>query len=143
MRATGIVVLLLSVALVVFSFLAIRDADTMAKSLPEISAAFGAHLDGANWRAHWLFTSIFYAVASLGGVAAGAAMFARRRWGLLLLCLILSAALVFDVASWMTGVQKYAFEASDPVELAVLAVLAILSWCAYVRSRYQQARRAV
>lgn len=143
MRATGTVVLLFSVALGVFSFLAIRDAEAMARSLPEISAAFGEQLDGANWKAHWLVTSIFYAVASLVGVAAGAAMLARKRWGLLLLCLVLSGALVFDVASWLSGVQKYAFEASEPVELAVLAVLAILSWSAYVRSRHQQLRRAV
>lgn len=143
MRATGTVVLLVSLALGVFSFLAIRDAESMAKSLPEISAAFGEQLDGANWKAHWLVTSISYAVGSSVGVAAGAAMLARKRWGLLLLCLVLSGALVFDVASWLSGVQKYAFETSEPVELAVLAVLAILSWSAYVRSRHQQLRRAV
>ncbi len=143
MRATGTVVLLLSVALGVFAILAIRDAETMAESLPEISAAFGEHLDGANWKAHWLFTSLFYAAASVVGVAAGAAMLARRRWGLLLLCLVLSAALVCDVATWLSGLQRYAFEASEPVELAVLTVLTILSWSAYARSRYQQVRRAV
>jgi hypothetical protein len=113
LRIIGVLVLLAGAALVAFGIWAFATVGDDAARWASRAAASGVAFDSADWSHHWLSYTTLVATIGVTTTLAGAAMFAKRRWGLLLAS---GAAAFAAVGPWlyqMLGLASYGYEQSD------------------------------
>jgi hypothetical protein len=89
--------------------------------------------DASDWSLHWRVSSVLIIVLGVGSLAAGGAMFRRRRLGFaLLLCVAVTIALVPRLL-YVVGFSRYAFEQPGVLESVVSLAVAVSAFIAYRR----------
>jgi hypothetical protein len=142
LRVLGVVVLVVSLALVVFALFALADAERMALYLPIVAGAFDEHVDGADWRAHWERWSLGNLILACVGLVAGGGLYAKRLWALAVLASLFTLLLGLECLVLVSGYSKYAFELQGPLDLVAPAVSAGLLWLWFLVARARANRHA-
>jgi hypothetical protein len=134
LRIAGIVFLCLGATLVAAGITGAMHGASMASFSAEGAEARNQPFDASTWLAHWRVWG--FAVACAGGAIAtgGAAVALNKRWGLLLLGIVLLiAALAPWVVQWF-GLARYRFERAGLTETLVFLAFAFLAIWGYFLS---------
>jgi hypothetical protein len=132
-RILGIITAIVGGVFLVFSVVGLFNAYHMAQFLSDVGAAYAKPIDPNDWAKHWRISSLSFLPIAVGILAAGVGMVKRRRWSLALLGAVLSVSVVFDVILNASSYPKYAFEQSDPIEIAIMILISISSFIAFYR----------
>jgi hypothetical protein len=134
LRIAGVVFLCLGAILVAVGITGAMHGASMASFSTEVAESRNQPFDASIWLAHWRVWGL--AVACAGGAiaTAGAAVALNKRWGLLLLGIVLLAAAMAPwVVQWL-GVARYRFERASLAEtLAFLAFAFLAIWGYFLR----------
>ena len=134
LRIAGIVFLALGATLVALGLTGAMHGASMASFSTELAQTRNQPFDASTWLAHWRVWSL--AVACAGGViaTAGAAVSLNKRWGLLLLGVVLLVAAIAPwVVQWL-GLVRYRFERAGLTDTMVLLAFALLAiWGYFLR----------
>jgi len=132
LRIAGIAFLCLGAALAAVGITGAMHGASMASFSTEVAESRNQPFDAPTWLAHWRVWGL--AVACAGGAiaAAGAAVALNKRWGLLLLGIILLiAAMAPWVVQWL-GMVRYRFERPGLAETLVFLAFAFLAIWGYL-----------
>ena len=134
LRIAGLVFLCLGAALVALGLTGAMHGASMASFSTELARSRNQPFDASTWLAHWKVWGL--AITCVGGViaTAGAAVALNRRWGLLLLGIVLLLAAIAPwVVQWL-GLVRYTFERAGLADTIVLLAFALLAiWGYFLR----------
>jgi amino acid transporter len=125
-------------------FLAVRgllNTQEHADLLAFLVKGAGGSLDKAEWSFHWRLVGVAILVTDAVGMVAGFGLLARRRWSLVVLALVVFVSLCFDGWLVASGFARYAFEHTEPVEIAISCVVLVASIFGYWRWPQREAPR--
>jgi hypothetical protein len=123
-RITGIIVLILSLALAIFSAYAFVNADGMAQMLSLGIKKFNA----IEWRHHWKLISMSHLIIGCLGFLSGIGMIKKRRWGVLTIAVVTTLYLLSHALAMVGGYAIYEFERMNIIEALVFLLLCIYFW---------------
>jgi len=131
LRVAGIVFLCLGAALAASGLRHVTHGASIVTFSSEFAQSRNQPFDAATLLAHWRVWGL--AIACLGGAiaTAGAAVALNKRWGLLLLGIVL---LVGAIAPWVVqglGLVRYPFERAGLADTMVLMAFALLALWGY------------
>jgi hypothetical protein len=129
LRITGIVFVCLGLTLVAVGISGATHGAWMASFSTEVAQSQNPSVDAPTWLAHWRLWGWGVACAGGGVATAGAAVALNKRWGLLLLGIVLFiAAMAPWIVQWI-GLTRYRFERAGLAEtLAFLAFALLAIW---------------
>jgi hypothetical protein len=134
LRVAGIVFLCVGATLVAFGLTGAMHGVSMASFSTELAQSRNQPFDASTWLAHWRVWGL--AVACSGGAiaTAGGAVALNKRWGLLLLGIVLLIAAIAPwVVQWL-GLVRYRFERAGLADTMVLMAFALLAiWGYFLR----------
>lgn len=134
LRIAGMMFLCVGAILVALGLTGIIHGASMASLSTELAQSRNQPFDASTWLAHWQMWGL--AVACAGGAiaTAGAAVALNKRWGLLLLGIVL---LIASIAPWVIqwlGLVRYRFERAGIGDSMVLMAFALLAiWGYFLR----------
>ena len=135
LRIAGIMFIVFGATLAALGITGVIHGPSMAEFSSELAQSRGFAFERSTWIVHWRAWGS--AVACAGAIVglAGAALALQKRWGLLLLAIVLCvAATVPWVLQWF-GLVRYRFERPGSVEtLALLAFALLATWGYFIRS---------
>ena len=92
-----------------------------------------AAIDSSTWLHHWRLWGIGIACCGAAVAIAGAALALQRRWGFMLLALIMLLAATGPWILQGVGLASYAFERPGSTETFVFVVLSLTAFWGYFR----------
>jgi hypothetical protein len=95
--------------------------------------------DASDWSLHWRASSVLIVALGVLLVAAGAALFRRRRWGFALLLCVAATVTLLPWLLYVVGFSRYAFERPTVLESAVSLAVAVAAFIAYRRFQVSDA----
>ena len=90
-------------------------------------------IDTTEWKQHWFFESLTYAVAGCIGFVAGIGALKNRKWGLCVWAWLLTALLASQAMLVFLGYAKFEFEKLNLIETLLTVVICISSWIYYLK----------
>ena len=134
LRIAGILFLCAGATLVVLGVTGASHGASMASFSSELAQSRNQPFDASTWLLHWRVWGL--AVAGVGGAIAtgGAAVALNKRWGLLLLGIVLLLAAIAPwVVQWL-GLARYRFERAGLADTIVFMAFALLAiWGYFLR----------
>jgi hypothetical protein len=95
--------------------------------------------DASDWSLHWRVSSVLIVVLGVMLVAAGVALFRRRRSGFALLLCVAATTALLPWLLYIVGFSRYAFEQPTVLESAVSLAVAVTAFIAYRRFKVSDA----
>jgi len=134
LRITGIVFLCLGATLVAVGIWGATHGTWMASFSTELAQSKNQAVDAPTWLAHWRVWGLGVACAGGAIATAGAAVALNKRWGLLLLGIVLLiAAMAPWIVQWL-GLTRYRFERAGLADTLVFLAFAFLAiWGYFLR----------
>jgi hypothetical protein len=135
LRLAGIMFIVLGAVLAALGITGVIHGPSLAELSSELAQSRDLAFDRSAWLVHWrLWSSAVACVGAIVGLA-GAALALQKRWGLLLLAMVLFfAATAPWVLQWF-GLVHYLFERPDFMETFTLLAFALLAiWGYFMRS---------
>lgn len=142
MRIAGVVVLVVSVIFLWVGIGGLARSDVMAEALTMLSRGQSEPFDPQDWVFRWRVSASGMVVLGLSAIASGVGLVRRRRWGLIALAILTSMLLLVQATTKVLGLEKYIFEQTSPLELAITAMIAAGSWFALRLARQPESPAA-
>ena len=134
LRIAGIVFLCAGATLGALGLTGAMHGASMASFSTELAQSRNQPFDASTWLAHWRIWGLAVACAGSAIATAGAAVALNKRWGLLLLGIVL---LVVAIAPWVVqwlGLVRYRFERAGLADTIVFIAFALLAiWGYFLR----------
>jgi hypothetical protein len=105
-------------------------ADEMAESLAMLSRGYSEPFDPQDWVFRWRVSASGMFVLGLAALASGVGLIRKCRWGVMALAVLTSMLLLVQATTKALDLEKYAFERTGSLELAITAMIAAGSWFA-------------
>ena len=140
-RTLGGLVVLVGAGLLAIALVGLRDTHRMAETLLWALTVQGDSLDAADWQHHWRLNASALLAVGAAGVLAGIAIMRRRRWSLAVLAVAAIAMILFELGL-VSHYARYGFERLNPLEIAVISAVALVSIIAYWRWPQSHSRDA-
>jgi hypothetical protein len=93
----------------------------------------GTDVDWCNWLRHWKAWATGIGFGGLALAVSGAALATRRRWGFLLLAIVLTLSAIVPWLLQALKIPRYTYERAGIPETLVTLVLAVVALLAYIR----------
>lgn len=134
LRLGGIVILLLGIALMAAGIAGITHGSSMAALADAAAhARDAAAFDSSSWLHHWRLWGIGIACCGTAIAIAGAALALQKRWGFMLLALVMALAATGPWIIQGVGLARYAFERPGSMETLVFVALSLPAFWGYFR----------
>jgi len=138
-RLGGIAILLLGITVAAAGIVGITRGPSMAALTSAVAhAGDSSAIDSSTWLHHWRLWGIGIACCGAAIAIAGAALALQRRWGFMLLALVMSLAATGPWIIEGLGLATYPYERPGSVETFVFVVLSLLAFWGYFRHTGRQ-----
>jgi hypothetical protein len=129
-KIVGTIISILSLAVAMFSALALANANEMANMLSLAVKEF----DITEWQQRWKLSSYLYLLSACIGLFAGIGIFRNRRWAFLVFALILSMHSIGHLFIMISDYAMFEFERMNSIELSVVILCCFFAWYLYSRN---------
>lgn len=134
LRLCGSVILLLGIALAAAGIAGVTQGSSMAALTDAVARSRdSAAFDSSMWLHHWRLWGIGIACCGAAIGIAGAALAMQKRWGFMLLALVMAFAATGPWIIQGAGLARYAFERPGSMETFVFVALALPAFWGYFR----------